>query len=264
MLAMVYVCRAANPGATNGLRAPTVGMEGHVQIMMPGTLLEARPVEPKARLLLRVAEARPHGTLFDYDLRYIGFVPGKYDLRDYLVRKDGSSTNDLPKIPVEVAGVLSNPHRGELVAQEVRALPFLGGYKKTLIAVTVAWASLFIFMWWKGRKPKTAEPVKIAAGPPTLAERLRPLVARAAEGTLSKDELAHLERLLLSHWRERLGLREESMAEAVQQLRRHPEAGALLRELENWLHRRPGSVKVDVNTLLAPYRQTVEPAPAGQ
>jgi hypothetical protein len=99
----------------------------------------------------------------------------------------------------------------------------------------------------------------VASGPPTLAERLQPLVARAAEGKLSRDELAHLERLLLSHWRERLALGDAPMIEAVQRLREHPEGGVLLRQLEDWLHRPPGSVKVDVEALLAPYRALPQP-----
>jgi hypothetical protein len=246
---------------------PTVGMEGHVQIMVPGTLLEARPVEPKGKLLLRVADARPHGTLFDYDLRYIGLVPGKYDLRNYLTRKDGSGTNDLPNIPVAVVGLLPEKHRGELVAQDVRKLPSLGGYKATLLAVAVVWALLFVPLWLNRRKPKAIELPKTETKPLTLADRLRPLVARAVEGKLSRDELAQLERMLLNYWREKLGLREEGMAESVQKLREHPEGGALLREMENWLHRPPGSTKVDVNALLAPYREVVsatEPAPMGK
>jgi hypothetical protein len=230
-------------------------MEGRVQIMLPGTLLEARPLAPKAKLLLRLAETRPHGTLFDYDLRYVGLVPGKYDLRNYLTRKDGSSTNDLPNIAVEVAGLLPQKHQGELVPQEVRKIPFLGGYRTTLIVLAIGWAILFVPLWWIGRKPKAVELPKPAPKPPTLADRLRPLVALAVEGKLSRDELAQLERMLLNYWREKLGLQGESMAEAVQKLRHHPEGGALLREMENWLHRPPGSAKVDVNALLAPYRQ---------
>jgi hypothetical protein len=242
-------------------------MEGYVQIMIPGTLLEARPVEPKAKLLLRVADARPHGTLFDYDLRYIGFVPGKYDLRDYLIRKDGSSTNDLPKIPVEVTGLLPVKHRGELVPQETSTLPSLGGYKGTLIAVAIVWAVVFVPLWLTGRKSKPIERPIVESKPLTLADRLRPLVVQAVEGKLSRDELAQLERMLLNYWREKLGLREESMIEAVQKLRQHPQGGELLREMENWLHRPPGSAKVDVNALLAPYREpvaTTEPAPVGK
>ena len=59
--------------------------------------------------------------------------------------------------------------------------------------------------------------------------------------------------MLLGHWRERLGLDSQDLAEATARLRAHPEAGALLRALEDWLHRPPGSVKVDIDAVLAPY-----------
>src|SRR5258708_2260757 len=75
---------------------PTVGMEGKVEVNLPGPLLDAKPVDPRSLVTLRIADTRPHGTLIHYDLRYLGLVPGRYDLRDYLVRKDGSSTDDLP------------------------------------------------------------------------------------------------------------------------------------------------------------------------
>src|SRR5437867_3237409 len=74
---------------------------------------------------------------------------------------------------------------------------------------------------------------------PTLADRLRPLVEQAAAGTLTRDGQAQLERLLLNHWRQRLELTTDSFADAIRKLRQHNEAGALLRELENWLHRPP-------------------------
>jgi hypothetical protein len=238
---------------------PTVGMEGKVEVLLPGTQLDARPVNPRSLVTLRIADTRPHGTLIHYDLRYIGLVPGRYDLRDYLLRKDGSPTNDLPPIPVVVSGLLSEKHQGELAAQAVRPMPFLGGYKTALTIAGAVWALVFLPLWLSGRQRKTAAPAPVPSGPPSLAERLKPLVAGAAEGKLSRDELAQLERLLLSHWRERLALGELSMIEAVQRLREHPEGGVLLRQLEDWLHRPPGAVKVDVEALLAPYRELPRP-----
>jgi hypothetical protein len=95
---------------------------------------------------------------------------------------------------------------------------------------------------------------QIAAAPQTVAERIRPLVEQASGGQLSAAEKAQLERLLLNHWRERLGLESVDFPEAVRTLRAHPEAGALLRALEDWLHRPPGSVKVDIEAFLAPYK----------
>ena len=233
---------------------PTVGMEGRAEVTLPGTLLEAKPVDPKSLIVLRIADTRPHGALIYYDLRYVGLEPGKYDLRNYLARKDGSTTNDLPAIPVEIAGLLPAKHDGELLAQPEKPLPFLGGYKTLIVLVVALWALVLIPLWLIGRRRKSAPAVAAPMAAPTLADRLRPLVEQAAAGQLSRDGQAQLERLLLTHWRQRLNLEAEDMAEAIRRLRGDAEGGALLRELENWLHRPPGSVKVDVNKLLEPYR----------
>jgi hypothetical protein len=250
----------ARPGqagtpATFATNAPTVGMEGRVEIALPGTLLEARPVDEKSLVIVRVAEALPHGTLTRYDLRYIGLVPGKYDLRDYLRRRDGSPLDQLPPLPVEIAGLLPAAHTGELIEQPRGLLGFFGGYRNALLAFAVIWVLAVIPLWLFGRRKKAAVVAPVELHQPTLAERLRPLVEQAATGQLSADGKAQLERLLLSHWRERLHLGDLDQAEAIAQLRQDPDAGALLVALENWLHRPPGVASVDVTSLLAPYRR---------
>ena len=52
----------------------------------------------------------------------------------------------------------------------------------------------------------------------------------------------------------RLGLDGLEPVAALVRLRAHPEAGALLRGTDAWLHQPPGRVAVDVAALLAPYR----------
>ena len=64
-----------------------------------------------------------------------------------------------------------------------------------------------------------------------------------------------LERLLLAFWRRRCDLAGLEPAAALARLRAHPEAGALLRGTDAWLHQPPGRAEtVDVEALLAPYR----------
>jgi len=251
-------CISANPqSAIRNLESlPTVGMEGRLEVQLPGTPLEARPVNEKSNLVVRVAFTRPHGTLFHYDLRYIGLVPGRYDLREHLIRKDGSATTDLPTMPVEVAPLLPPKHDMMLVAHSRQPLLFPGGYRRFITALFILWAVALVVILIAGRRRRKArQQTQVDVAAPTLAERLRPLVEQAAAGTLSSDGQAQLERMLLNYWRARLGLEEVGMAEAILKLRADAEAGALLRELENWLHRPPGSVKVDVEKVLEPYRQ---------
>jgi hypothetical protein len=231
---------------------------------LPGTLLQAKPVKDKAPLLLRIASTQPAPRREDvwYDLRYMGLVPGAHDLKNYLVRVDGSSSADLPTIQVAVLGLLPEDHKGELVRNAGARWPFFGGYRIIMIAVAVLWFALLFPLIFVGRRKR----VKAAAPPPprkTFADRLRPLIDQASRGTLSIEEKGKLERMLLWYWQQRLDLTADSPADAIAALRRHDQAGELLRALEQWLHRRPGSMTtIDVNALLAPYRDAPDPGEA--
>jgi hypothetical protein len=241
---------------------PTVGMEGRLEVILPEAGLTAKVPDRRAPLLLHIAYTRPHGTLTLYDLRYIGRVPGTFDLRDGLVRTNGTAATNLAALPVSIAGVLPTPHNGWLEEQALRAPSLLGGYRAAAAIVLVLWIAAFFVILRVGRKPATVVVPAPGQRPPTFAERLRPLVERAAAGTISADEKASLERMLIIHWQRRLGLRETDGGELIARLREHGEAGALLRALEDWLHRPPGNAPVQVETVLAPYRNLpAEPTP---
>jgi hypothetical protein len=74
--------------------------------------------------------------------------------------------------------------------------------------------------------------------------------------------VAELERLLLAYWRQRLELDRAGPGQAMTALRGHAEAGALLRQLDSWLHQPRPSARVDVEALLAPYQGIAEPVSA--
>ena len=247
--------------SANPPRGPTVGMEGKVEVVIPGSRLEAKPVDDKAPLVVRIASATPQDDATTYDVRYIGLVPGNYDLKHYLLRVDGSTNVRIPPIPVTVLGVLPENHKGELADPGGSPLRFLGAYKWAIIAVGALWLATLYPLIFAKRK-RAAVIVDTAPPPPTLADRLQPLVQQAAEGKLSTEGKGQLERLLLSHWRERLQLADASMVDALTRLRQHREAGALLRALEDWLHRPPGTANVDVAAVLAPYRSIPAPTTA--
>jgi hypothetical protein len=233
---------------------PTVGMEGRMEAVLPQPGLTVKAPDRRAPMLLRIAYTRPHGTLTYYDLRYIGHVPGQFDLRNYLFTTNGTPATNLPALNVSVAGILPAKHNGWLEEQLLGAPSIFGGYRAVLVIVVVLWISALVPIIRYGRKPKLAASAAPVRRAPSFAERLRPLVERAASGRLSADEQAALERMLITHWQRRLGLSEANGTELISQLRQHAEAGALLRALEDWLHRRPGTVKVDVESALAPYR----------
>lgn len=253
--ALALLAAVALPSFAHAQPETSVGLSGKIEgLVLPGTELEAKPLEDrKAPVVLRVAAVYPHGTAFRYDLEYFGLEPGTHDLRNYMRRKDGSPTANLPPIPVTV-----NPVRpaGLVMPNEltIDPGPRLGGYRLLLIVLGALWGlglvAIILSFFFPRRKRATGP----AERPVSLADRLRPLVEGAVAGRLGRDELAGLERGLLAYWRKRLRLEGAEPGEAMDALRRHKDAGPLLGKLEEWLHRPGPTGAVDVPALLAPYR----------
>ncbi len=246
----------------------TVGMPARIdQLVLAGTELEVRPIDDRrAPIVVRIVDAYPHGSAFRYDIVYYGLEPGAYDLRDSLRRKDRSSTKDLPPIRVVVEPLLPpgqlEPHRLALAPS-----PWLGGYRLLMVLGGLAWLGGLAAIVLAGRR-KRVDSVAAASRALTLADRLRPLVDRAVSGQLSTGEHAELERLLIGYWRRRLDLEGAAPAKLIGLLRNHAEAGPLLRQLEDWLHRPAGTAgPVDVVALLERYQtisaDDLEPTAAG-
>jgi hypothetical protein len=243
---------AARPAAERPVTL--VGMSGHIDgVVLPGPELEVRPLEDsQAPFVLRIANVQRHGTAHRYDFVYYGLEPRVYDLAKYLRPRDGSAPVQLPSLEVEVKGLLApgliHPH-----AQEPRRAGWFASYRVLLIVGAVVWGLGFVLiLLWGRRKLRAAQ--LAAAGPATVADRLRPLVIRAMTGMLSMEQRAELERTLIAFWRQRLGLEKEKAPEALARMRQHPEAGALLNQLELWLHRPGTAQQVDIGKLLWPYQ----------
>src|SRR5437868_6111683 len=216
-------------------------MTGRLEaVVLPGTELEAKPiVDRRTPLVLRVAAVYPHGTAFRYDLEFAGLEKGTHDLRQFLRRKDGSPTADLPPLPVKVNPLLP-PGQVEPNKLEIESGPRLGGYRTLLIVLGTVWcvglvAIVASFFFPRRRRADAGASDR----PLSLADRLRPLVEKATAGKLSQAELAGLERGLLAYWRKRLRLEAAEPGAAIEAMREHPETGPLLAQLEAWLHR-PG------------------------
>jgi len=222
-------------------------------LVLPGSELEVRPVDKDAPLVARIAEVRRHGDAFRYDIVYYGLDPGLYDLRDYLRRLDGSSTEDLPPVLAQVQSMLPP---GQVKPNALRGgdLPRVGGYRMLLILGGVLWLAVLIAMLRAGHKQRSAAAGTNLSGPPTFAERLQPLVEAARSGDISRAQRAELELMLITYWRRKLGLQECDASEALTTMRTHEVAGPLLRQLEEWLHRPDPPTDVNVSELLEPYR----------
>lgn len=250
--ACAFALAATAAAQSRDEREASVGMRARVeQVMLPGSELVAKPSSFEAPLVLRVLKTWPHGEHLRYDLEWVGMEPGSYDLVDYLVRKDGSSTEGLPSVQVEVVSVLP----GDAVEPsevDPEAPERLDGYTTTQIVVAVLWGVGLVLILFVGRKRKPR--AAAAAPPPTLADRLRPLVEEVARGDADDARKAELERLLVAFWRARLDLGDAKAGDAIMAIRRHDEAGALLRQVEGWLHMPTPPTTIDVKALLEPYR----------
>lgn len=228
------------------------------QIVIPGSELEIKPVDDhKAPVVLRITGTFKHGSDYRYDLEYYGLEPGRFDLRDSLQRKDRSSMETVPPLWVEVTSRLPP---GQIVPSDFAAttLPPLGGYRSVMFGLFAVWGAITLWLAMGRRRARLQ--ARVVEPAPSLADRLRPLVTQAVAGTLPQEGQAELERLLLGYWRTRIGLTHADPAEAMIVLQRHPHAGPVVRQLEEWLHRGPGSSDVDVAAVLAPYQNVRDDA----
>lgn len=235
---------------------PVVGTEGRIDVVLPYEDLTPAPASNRADLVLRVVERRQWGTGWRYDIRYVAAVPGTFDVVRALRREGEETAPSLPAIAVQATGVLPPQHDGTLGDVTVGRIRAWRWYWPLAAAVLVLWGLLLVpLIFWRrhrARQTASAEVTRV----PTVAERLRPLVLAAAGGTLDADGQGRLERLLVHVWRQRLALGDLSPSAALTRMRTHPEAGPLLRAVEDWLHRPPGRHEADphqIARLLEPY-----------
>ncbi len=120
----------------------------------------------------------------------------------------------------------------------------------------MVWILVLGWLLFGGPSRRRSSQGAAADRPLTLAERLRPMVEAAIENNLDPAGLAELERLILGYWRRKLGLESLPPAEAAAILRTHEDAGPVVRQLEDWLHKPPGTAgqAINVTELLMPYR----------
>jgi hypothetical protein len=248
---------AANvTNSTNAVASRNIGIEGHISVALPKPDYQPRPLDDRTELILRIERINPLSNgQHRYEFFYMGLEPGAYTLADYLIRPDGSRPDELGELRIHVRAMLPDDHDGKLNAYVPRLFPFIGGYRVMLVLLGVVWVAGIAAFALVSRKKRVLEPPAAVVAPPSFAERLRPLVEEAAAGQLSVEGQAHLERLLIGYWREKLGLPEMRVAEALAKLKAHSEAGELLRAIERWLHRPGGATREEVAAVLKPYGQ---------
>jgi hypothetical protein len=243
-------------GSAISLAVPSqrVGLPQEIrEIYIPGGEVTPKPRrDRKPPLSVRLLEMKPAKDGHRYDFEVQGLEPGHHNLAHFLEAPEGTV---IPAIPLEITSALEpglvRPH--EIATGE---LPELGGYRTTMIILGSVWvAGLAAILIWRKKKP-LADGAGVVI-PPTLAERLRPLVDQAAKGNLPSEDRAKLERLVIGHWRQRLpDIAALSPAEAMMQLRTDPQASPLILAMERWLHSRDSHASAaDIEALLAPYSE---------
>ena len=241
----------------DGAEAPvsTVGKSTRIgQLVLPGTEVEVKPIDDRVSpIVIRITDVFPHGSAFRYNLTYYGLEPGKFDLKNYLKRKDGTATADLPPIPVTIEAILP-PGQIEPHALVPKVSPRFGSYRARMLLAAIAWSAGLVLILYLTRRKRVEQTDVGSAKPLTLAGRLRPLVEQAVSGQLDTAGQAELERLLIGYWRRKLKLEQNDPALLIITLKNHSEAGPLIRRLESWLHKPGGAPEVDLEVLLKPYQ----------
>ena len=261
VLALMLALALAGPAAASleTGKAHEIGIEQTTRVVMGRGDYVPRPLDDRTPVIVRLGAVEKREDGFEYRLHLVGFEPGTYPLADYLMRPDGSAAAELADRTFEVRTILPENHDGMLTPHQPSKLPWFGGYRLALAVGGLVWIAgwVVLYRWGRGRTLVEAAPPLPAA--PGFAERMRPYLERAAAGTLDTAGQAELERLLLSFWRDRLAPSTGRVAADLAALRVHPEAGATITALEQWLHQPGGADAAGIEALLAPYRGNHEP-----
>ncbi|MFM7058961.1 MAG: hypothetical protein ACKO2P_18785 [Planctomycetota bacterium] len=241
------------------LAAP-VGMVAPIrQVFFPGTELIPDPGSgPAAGLMVvRMDGVYPHGDGFRYDVSWSGEKPGEFDLTQWLRRKDGTSTADLPELPVKVTSLLA-PERFTPNDLRPPSGGWVGGYRVLLGLLGFFWlAGLAALLWFRPKASGTGSDP--STGRSRLEQIRGQLEAVLGRGELSTADKASLETLIVGFWREQRRLTALEPAILLQTLLADPESGPLLRQLERWLYDRPQRADAaELQDLLAPLQRLVD------
>ena len=241
------------------LTAP-VGMFAPIsQVYFPGTELMPDPGIGAAAglMVIRVDGVYPHGDGFRYDLSWSGERPGEFDLTQWLRRRDGTPTTDLPALPVKVTSLLA-PERFTPNDLRPPAGGWVGGYRVMLGLLGVFWlAGLAALLWFRPKAPGTG--AAQSSGRRRLEQIRGQLEAVLGRGELSTADKASLETLIVGFWREQRKLTALEPAALLQTLLADPDSGPLLRQLERWLYDRPQRAdSAELQDLLLPLQKLVE------
>jgi len=157
-------------------QSPTVGREGAISVVLANPLLQPMPIDTRAELMLRIANRVAEENGARYDLRWIGAVPGTYDLTRYLVDADGRHLSGVAPITVTVQALLPPGFPGNIITNELPPGNRLGGYQLIMIGMGIVWLIMVPFLW---RRQRRAKVVVVPVAALSLADQLRSIIERA-------------------------------------------------------------------------------------
>lgn len=245
---------AGRPFIETSRASSKIGIEGTYYLRHPSASLQPLPANDDSPLVLRIVDVVRDKNSYLYEIRFIGLREGTHDLRDYLTGNAGQAHEINSPQLVVIQAVLPKDHDGTIEKYAAAGRYWAWPYRDLLRTGIVLWGlatCAYLIRRYFFQPPLIAATL---AHQPTLADQLLPLVEAAVAGRLTTAGQARLERLLLAHWQQKLQLTSLAPDQALRQMRSHPTAGKLLRELEAWLHMRPGTHVVNVPALLAPYQ----------
>lgn len=220
----------------------------------PGPELEPLPRRSREpSLVVRILEIKPAQDGFRYTFEVQGLDAGTHNLGDYLREANSEKGASAHQLPVTITTALP-PGLVQPKDLTAKPAPRVGGYRALVWVLGIVWVAGLCGLIFYGKKKPLTEPA--SAPTPSVADRLKPLLSRASQEKLTTEEQAQVERLILSHWREKISeVADLPPAEALRHLRSHPEAAPVLLQVERWLHApNPQLSPAELDELLAPYR----------
>ena len=231
---------------------PSVGTESLQSIVLDQPSYKVADRSDATPLLVKITAIEPTGEgTFVYKLSYTGLETGVFNLTDFLVSPAGDRLKEpIATVTIGSAIPTNAAFNAVLYTPPLRTNAF--PYRLTVILGIIAWAGCGALLFWPAKKQQPAARSSPSDPPPpssdeiphtqTLADLLRPLVEKAADKSINADEKAELERILFEYWGKELELDHLNSVEQLRRILEHPEAGALLHTIEQWLYQPDSSI----------------------
>ncbi|PQJ28237.1 hypothetical protein [Rubritalea profundi] len=225
-------------------------------IYIAGEKVEPIPrTDSSSSLVIRVLEIKPASEGYRYDMEVYGLDAGVHSLARFL----RFTESQLPVTELETTLEITTQHPIDTLPKpqslEYSTPGNLSNYRSTIWVAALLWVIVLVcIIVYRKPKPKNlGEEVRVE----TTHEKLQKLVLATAHGELDLTQKSTLERLIIGHWKKQVpGLDVLPTAEAISQLRTHPEASPLVLKIEHWLHAPSQSItQKEIEPLLTAFKE---------